>query len=208
LFKCLVGGAISIIPIVFIELGLDMLNVWSSTGISSFYNAFVVAAFTVELLKFLVLFLLVWKSKEFDQYYDGIVYAVFVSLGMAVVENLLYVLQSSNGFEVAYHRAILSIPLHGFCGVIMGYFFSIAKFSKAPIRRDYLTFSLLVPILVHGLYDFILMYSASKGDDDFLSSLLNLCLFPLIILLWKVGLKNIKTLVIQDKIIISEQNEQ
>ena len=60
---------------------------------SSFHQSFFEAAIPEEVAKFVMLYLLVWKSKELNHHYDGIVYSVFVSLGFALIENILYVFQ-------------------------------------------------------------------------------------------------------------------
>ena len=65
------------------------------------------------------------KNSHFNYVFDGIVYAVAVSLGFAALENVLYVFDG--GFEVAVMRAIFSVPGHCANGVIMGCFFGLAK---------------------------------------------------------------------------------
>ena len=188
LAKCFFFGCLATIPILIIELGLGLLNVFDSHFLTSFYEAFIVASLTEEGVKFLVLYWIVWKRKEFDQYYDGIVYAVFVSLGFALVENILYVIQS--GFGVAVARALLSVPGHGLFGVMMGYFFARARFSPEN-KRKFLWLSLLIPILFHGLYDFILFYLPAI-EDPIVMLLFGLCFVALIVLLWVYGIKNIR----------------
>ena len=128
LVKCFLWGCVITLPIILIELVLDHLNIFNSALLHSFYNAFVVASFVEEGFKFLCLYWIIWKRKEFNQYFDGIIYAVFVSLGFAFIENIGYIFQ--NGFGAAIMRAILSVPGHGLFGVIMGYFFSLARFSE------------------------------------------------------------------------------
>ena len=90
LFALLAGG-LTVIPILFVERFLDSFTDSFYGLLSPAWNAFVVAAFTEELFKFIALYLLIWKSAEFNEKFDGIVYDVFVSLGFAAVENVLYV---------------------------------------------------------------------------------------------------------------------
>ena len=189
LIKCFVWGCISTVPIIVVELVLSEFNVFDSAFGASFYDAFVVAALVEEGFKFMFLYWLIWRHREFDQYYDGIVYAVFVSLGFALIENIFYVI--ANGFGTAVLRALLSVPAHGFFGVIMGYFFAIAKFNPQKKSR-FLWLSLLIPILFHGLYDFPLFYF---GLSENLTA--GLLLFggflALMIILWRLGIKYIKS---------------
>jgi RsiW-degrading membrane proteinase PrsW (M82 family) len=118
------------------------------------YSAFLVAGTTEEVFKFLALLLLIWRSRHFNEQFDGIVYAVFVSLGFAAVENILYVV--SHGYSTAAVRALTAVPAHAIFGITMGYYMGIAHRYK-ELRSSYLVRSLFVPILLHGIYDFILM---------------------------------------------------
>ena len=77
-----------------------------------------------RLFKFLALYLLIWKSPSFNEKFDGIVYAVFVSLGFAAVENVMYVMDG--GFQTATVRALTAVPAHAIFGVTMGYYLGIA----------------------------------------------------------------------------------
>lgn len=155
--------------------------------------AFLEAAIPEELFKFICLYFIIWKSKEFDEYLDGIIYATFVSMGFASIENIVYIFE--NGMGTAFLRAFTAIPGHFFCGVIMGYFLSLAKFDKAN-RISNLWKALGFAILVHGIYDSLIFVSAGFLEND--SILLILFGFALVIIfiifnvkLWKYGIKRI-----------------
>jgi RsiW-degrading membrane proteinase PrsW (M82 family) len=124
LLKSLLLGALISIPVVFVEGALTSAWQGEFTIAHAGYTAFVVAGLTEELFKFIVLYWLIWKHKEFDEKYDGIVYAVFISLGFAAVENVLYVLEY--GAETGYLRAFTAVPAHAFFGVVMGFYFALA----------------------------------------------------------------------------------
>jgi len=195
--NCFLGGILCTIPAVIISLILDYHENIQNPILSSFYNAFVEASFAEELAKFAFLFWIVWKNKEFDQFYDGIIYAVCVSMGFAITENIIYVF--NYGFGVAIGRAILAIPGHGFFGVAMGYHLSLARFSEKDKRRKHLFLSLLIPILLHGAYDFLLMYAETDSLPPSSLALLLLIFTGFIIFLWRSGIKKIKEHVELDK---------
>lgn len=154
LAKALMAGMLAVIPIIFIErLLMGLMPAMGKIGEAA-YQAFVVAGGTEEVFKYLALYLLIWKSPSFNEQFDGIVYAVFVSLGFAAVENVMYVM--SSGLETAALRAITAVPAHAIFGITMGYFFGIAR-RYEELRKVYLRRALWVPILLHGIYDFILM---------------------------------------------------
>ena len=107
-----------------------------------------------EAFKYLALILLLWRNKNFNEKFDGIVYAVFISLGFAAVENIMYV--SRGGMEVAMIRAVTAVPAHALFGIRMGYFLGIARMYP-ELRKQYLFLAFFYPFLLHGFYDFILM---------------------------------------------------
>ena len=199
LAKCFFGGFLSIIITLIIDIPMTFIGDSFHTPLfKSFFDAFFIAAIPEELSKFIILYWIIWKSKFFDEQYDGIIYAVFVSLGFALVENIVYVFQ--HGMGVAFIRAILAVPGHGLFAVAMGYFISIAKFSKEGYQQKYLALSLLVPMLFHGTYDFILMYGNSLGESGAGFVVLLLILFTFLnIYLWRFAIKKIKISIAKDR---------
>ncbi|MBR3082670.1 MAG: PrsW family intramembrane metalloprotease [Clostridiales bacterium] len=130
-------------------------------------DAIFVVAVCEEIGKFLVLWLFTWKNKNFNYSYDAIVYAVFVSLGFACLENVVYVF--SNGVGTAIARMLTAVPGHACFAVFMGFFYSKAKYAsltkkKSASARNILL-AMIVPILVHGVYDAILMAGRVMEDD-------------------------------------------
>jgi RsiW-degrading membrane proteinase PrsW (M82 family) len=191
LMKSLLGGCFSIVISLLISSVLSKLSLFfPGAFLSSLHRAFLEAAIPEEIAKFAILYFLIWKSRDFNHHYDGIVYAVFVSLGFALVENVLYVYQG--GMSVAIGRAVLAVPGHGLFGVLMGYYFSLARFHENPKRRQYLFKGLILAILFHGSYDFILMYMSSAADNALLLVLLLIGFAWLVIKLWKKGISKIK----------------
>ena len=186
--KCFFLGCVATLPIVIVELLVGNFNNFDSPLLHSLYEAFIVAAVVEEGFKFLFLYAIIWKRKEFDQYYDGIVYAVFISLGFALVENILYVFEY--GMGTAILRAILSVPGHGLFGVAMGYFFSLARFSPNG-GKGLLWLSFLVPMIFHGLYDFFIMYMG-ESENPLIIGLSLLAFIIALIFIWRAGARYIK----------------
>ena len=90
LLKAFLFGALTIPPAAFMEQILSMFTP-AMPVLSAVYTGFVVAGSSEELWKLLFLLLAIWGSRHFDEYYDGVVYACFVSLGFACFENVSYV---------------------------------------------------------------------------------------------------------------------
>lgn len=117
--------------------------------------AFLVVALVEEGTKFLLMKWRTWHCTDFNYRFDGIVYAVFLSLGFAAYENIQYVLHF--GLSVALLRAFLSVPGHLVFAVIMGFFYSRAKLAETS-RSDMgtilnLWWAYFTAVLIHGFYD-------------------------------------------------------
>ena len=133
-------------------------NLKNFNFIELFVFSFISIAAVEEFSKWLFNFNVVWNNREFNHIYDSIVYSVFFGLGFGTFENILYVL--SEGFEIAILRAFLSIPAHTFFAICMGYFIGLGKLayynSNRKLEKKYKAYSLIIPILLHGFYDFCL----------------------------------------------------
>ena len=117
-------------------------------------------AITEELLKFLVVILILYPNKNFDEPFDGIVYSVFVGMGFATAENLTFVLQGST--TTAIFRMLSAVPAHFVFAVIMGYWLGKAK-SNRKKQYLYIFISLLIPIIFHAFYDYFLYLDFVPG---------------------------------------------
>nr|WP_320120475.1 PrsW family glutamic-type intramembrane protease [uncultured Marinifilum sp.] len=160
LAKGILAGIIICIPVIFAEKAISAFLPLIFTGkiAYAFGNAFLVAALCEEAFKLLAVYILVWKNPNFNERFDGIVYAVFVSLGFALAENIMYVF--SNGMSTEIARAFTAVPAHAMFGIMMGYYLGLAKFSRKG-KTSLLLLAFIIPFLVHGIYDFILMVQIS-----------------------------------------------
>ena len=152
-----------------------------------FYDSFITAGIPEELCKFLIFMIFIWNDKNFDEYFDGIVYASFISLGFATVENIMYVMPGGIGTGIV--RALISVPAHFLFGVILGYFLSLAKFNSGKKGR-YIIIGLLIAMAAHGLFDWLLMFSDRIGGA--LSSFIYTFFIAGDVMLWRLGIRLIK----------------
>ena len=140
-------------------------------------NLFCVAL-VEEGLKWIVLYFVTRSNKNFNSLFDGIIYAVFVSLGFAAFENIGYVF--TYGGEAALTRALTAVPGHMFFAVIMGLqyswwhaqtnarrlendLYSRQMLQSPPVYRpgQKLAMSIVLPTLFHGAYDFCCSFGQS-----------------------------------------------
>lgn len=180
LIRLFLFGALTVLPVYFIETMLAFLNPFSGL-LSAAFTAFIVAGMTEEYFKRLVVIKLACRNKSYDEKLDGIVYSVFSALGFATVENLIYVLsRSSNFIYTGVTRGIFAVPAHVMFGITMGYYLSISKFADDEKVQDInMRKSYIVPVFLHGTYDFILM-------AQFTNLIIIFILF--VLYLWKLNL--------------------
>jgi len=182
LLKALLAGVLIVLPVVLIErlLTIPSENMEGLTYAS--YTAFIVAGFTEEGMKFIAFYFFFWNNRNFNEKFDGIVYSVFIALGFAGIENLLYVF--TGGYGVGIIRALTAVPAHALFGIVMGYYFSLAKFN--PVRKPiFLLFAFLLPFLFHGFYDFLLMSN---------SPVLLTIFIPAFVYFWASGFRKMSVL--------------
>lgn len=184
LIKTFILGALTIIPALFIERFLVGLNIFPGL-LGDAYVAFVVAGFIEEYFKRWVVLRTIYHNKEFNEKLDGIAYSVYSALGFATVENIMYI-ANNIAMEplVGFYRGIFSVPAHTMFGITMGYYLSLAKFSKDGVeRRKFLSKSLWIPVILHGIFNYILL---SKLD------ILMILFIPFVLYLWIINIKKIR----------------
>lgn len=154
-------GMVSVIPALIIETLGELLfssMFGNNTSVYNFFNVFFCVAIAEEGGKYIFTYLRTWNNKNFNYKFDGIVYAVLVSLGFATVENILYVMQG--GLSVAIARGLLSVPSHAIDAVYMGYYYGLAKYydsvGNTRSKNRCMVLSIVVPVILHGCYDYFL----------------------------------------------------
>jgi RsiW-degrading membrane proteinase PrsW (M82 family) len=164
-------GMLAILPTLLIETtGVHLLDQllpkegWLYYGLLSF----VVVAFTEELMKWSMVRLYAYRRSFFNEPFDGIVYGVMVSMGFASLENIGYVFQF--GWQTGLLRMVLAVPAHATFGVLMGYYFGLARFVGKEREWGLKIRGLLLAVLFHGLYDLFLLVQQDRTITDRISS--------------------------------------
>jgi protease PrsW len=175
--KMFLTGFLIVLPIMIVQRGLMLI--W---GDSPMTFSFVISAGVEEFFKWFVLYHIIYNHTEFDEPYDGIVYAVAVSLGFATLENVLYAFLQPATFGTLMMRALLPVSGHALFGVFMGYSLGRAKFAGGHKVKLHLWLALFLPILWHGIYDFMLLTVSSTWIW---------LVVPFMFLLWFRGMRNV-----------------
>ncbi len=131
-----------------------------------------------ELAKLLPFLFVVLRFDEFDEPLDGIIYASFLGLGYAAVENWQY-LDYLTPLE-AVLRGFASPIVHILFASIWGYWIARAFLNGHSIARA-AVIGFTIAALLHGLYDFIVILKPQ-------SALPVAALLILVIWLWRLKL--------------------
>ncbi len=201
LLRLLLLGVLSTVPAIFLEwvVGSVLKAAFDGTGIIfAFAQSFLGVALIEEGCKYFFLRWGAWKRPEFNCRFDGVVYAVFVSLGFALLENINYVF--TFGLQVALSRALLAVPMHAVCGVYMGIWMGEAMLQQHRGQTQFvkanLSKSLWIPVLLHGIYDGCLILGTQTSVLVFMA---------FVVILFIYTLKRVRTFAQQDQYFYSAQ---
>lgn len=118
-------GVLVVFPIMIVQQGLVR-----GLGDNPYLFAFGISSGVEEAFKWFVLYHFIYHHTEFDEPYDGILYAVAVSLGFATLENIIYAFTLKASFASLLLRGLLPVSGHAMFGVVMGYYMGRAKFAS------------------------------------------------------------------------------
>lgn len=191
LMKVFILGCLSVIPAAIVENFLMSFNIFRWL-LGPAYQAFIVAGLTEEFFKREVVLRTAFRSHAFDEKLDGIIYAAFSALGFATVENIIYVVfRFTTNPHIGIYRGVFSVPAHMLFAVTMGYYLSLAKFSQKDItNRHYLRRSWLIPAILHGTFNFILMSNLPRLMTLFI---------PFVVYLWAINLRKLNRFYLESR---------
>lgn len=144
--------------------------VYPSGPVYTVLLAFLIVAVIEEGTKLFFLKLRSWRHSAFNYRFDAVVYAVFVSLGFAALENVQYVV--NYGLSIALPRALLAIPGHASFSVFMGVYYGRARLlenlgdyggSRRCLYKGYFS-----AVFLHGFYDACAMIATPWSSAVFL----------------------------------------
>lgn len=153
-------GALSVLLTLIISMPLEIIIINKQSAAELFADAFFKVALVEEFSKFVFIRFILFRNKNFNEPFDGIVYAAMVGMGFATLENILYVYQF--GIPTGIMRMFTAVPAHACFAILMGYYLGRAKF----IHHKKLYYSLLALIsatVFHGLYDYFLFITFVPG---------------------------------------------
>lgn len=138
------------------------------------------AAFIEEAVKFVIVWIAVIRTADFDEPIDAMMYMIVAGLGFAALENILY-------FDSVYSRILFShgsgvasvvtaktallrffgaTLLHVFASATMGYFLALSWFYSKHAKRIIL-YGLFVASSFHFLFNIILFEFRGSTSERF-----------------------------------------
>lgn len=128
---------------------LAATNLWQLLA----YSIFIIGGIeeTAKLIPFLIFAI---RFKAFDENLDGIIYASFIALGYAAMENFHY-LQYLTESEAIY-RGFAGPLVHILFASVWGYKIGIARLAGRPLALVSFV-AVSIAAILHGFYDFIVI---------------------------------------------------
>lgn len=185
----LLGGSIAT---VFLLMFMNSFPYWSGISYKVFnpilepleflhFKNFIEIALLEETLKFSA-FLFITKSSYKDSHDHPIgtmFYTCMTSLGFAIVENVLYGVNSDDPENILMWRSVTSVIGHMVFGLFMGYWIAVGRLGIRLRNRSLLDILVLKNIeirnkffgaiavitatIIHGMYDLELSINGDKG---------------------------------------------
>jgi len=183
----------SLLAIIFI---LGMLSVFLVIPIQKFIQAnlspnnwqIISWAAVEEIVKYLVVLIILFRTKIVDEPIDWPIFLITAALGFAAFENILFLIkpfslgQVTVGLMTSQLRFLGSTLLHtvtsGIIGISLGLSFYLGKFAK----KIYLFIGILFAITLHSVFNFFIMDSDGSNILNvfaflWVATVINLLLF-------------------------------
>ena len=207
---CLFSGAFTICLSLIIDKIIVKTHIFSGDlfTYANSYNVYriMILAGVEEYAKLLILYIFLYRNRAYDDIYDGFVYSSIIALSFSLIETFMYVFSEpsyNDMTSLAILRNFTAIPLHVACGIVMGYFVSLEKFSKTRSNKlKNMIKALFMPTLIHTIYN--VFFSVVSLSNISSSSMFIVILFVLSI--YFIGIMFIYKTYSLNKIFVSNGN--
>ena len=146
----------------------------------------ILLASTEEIIKYLVVIIVLYKTTYIDEPVEWPIYLITAALGFAALENTLFLIkplslgQNTVSLLTGELRFLGSTLLHtvssGILGIALGISFHLTKFK----RRWYLVVGLILAIALHSVFNFFII---KNSGNDFLRAFGFLWVVTIIVML-------------------------
>jgi RsiW-degrading membrane proteinase PrsW (M82 family) len=148
------GAATAFVALICERYAFQYTRSWFQTESLIVVEAFLFVGLPEELAKLSLIYGAIVSSRN-AEFRSFVVVGLVVSAGFSGAENALYVLHAhSSAFSLVVARMATAVPFHLSNSIIATFLLCKARANGAPI---YVVAALAVSILLHGLYDYLLM---------------------------------------------------
>lgn len=152
--KAFLYGGLAILPVGIIEFPFADQLTATASPLKLLFLSIVIVGLTEEFFKLAAVYYGFYRSDEFNEVMDGIIYSISAGLGFAVIENLLYTVVF--GYQVGVMRAFVTTLVHASFSGVAGYYLGLAKI-EAESQTKLIAIGLGQAVLLHGIYDFLVV---------------------------------------------------
>lgn len=138
----------------------------AGAGLELLWRLVVVVGVGEEIAKYGCFRFAAWGDGELDEPYDGCIYAAYLALGFAAIENVGFVVREADvsvALGVAALRTATAVPAHALFGAAWGLAYGLSRFH--PRARRWRWIVLAATMLVHGLFDWIAISATQRQRD-------------------------------------------
>ena len=118
IYMAFFAGVLATAPSLLLESIFRLRDQDSTVVLRDLFLSFLWVGIVEEFFKYLAVRLTVYRSEQFNEVMDGMIYMVSAALGFAATENVGYML--GFGYAVGFPRAILSYLAHISFSAILG----------------------------------------------------------------------------------------
>lgn len=138
------------------EYGLDKIGISSK---DSSWGYFLGSAFIEEFFKFILVALIIFKTRVFDEPVDAMIYMGFSALGFSFFENFLGFIATDDYslgsiFVISFLRSLGANFLHILASVLIGFGYVHSKITR---RVFPFVFSFFIATFLHFIYNLFIM---------------------------------------------------
>lgn len=151
---------------------------------------FIGVAVTEEMLKFFVVyFRVIRRTHELNEPVDAMIYMIVAALGFAAIENIflltpLFDKDFLSTLGITFSRFIGATLLHALASAIIGYYLALSLFRSYK-KFSPLVYGFMLAILLHGIYNILIIYMEEYFYFIFLVGLLMISGLVLVSTLFK-----------------------
>jgi RsiW-degrading membrane proteinase PrsW (M82 family) len=122
-----------------------------------------------ELIKYLVVVVILWKTRFINRPIDWPIYLITAALGFAALENTMFLLkpfslgETTVGLLTGSLRFLGSTLLHSIASAVIGILLGLSFYMDSFLKKIYLIIGIILATALHTAFNFFIINN--KGSD-------------------------------------------